>query len=213
MHADLFAELNDAQQLPAGASFLPGFALPFVGELAHALEQITLQAPFRKMITPGGHQMSVAMTNCGDFGWISSWNGYEYLGQDPVTGHPWPPMPDVFMALALDAAAKAGYPFFAPDACLINRYEPGSRLSLHQDKNEHDFSQPIVSVSLGLPATFEFGGKKRRDPVRLIFVQHGDVLVWGGPSRMFYHGVRTLRAGVHPDLGAQRINLTFRRSH
>ena len=154
--------------------------------------------------------MSVAMTNCGAAGWVTDHTGYRYDRNDPETGRPWPPMPNFFFKLAVEAATRAGYPGFRPDACLINRYGPGARLSLHQDKNERDFANPIVSASLGLPATFQFGGLKRNDPVKKFAVWHGDVAVWGGPSRLCYHGVSELKDGTHETVGRMRINLTFR---
>src|SRR5262249_41583830 len=185
-------------------------ALPFEKEIGAALNDITAAAPFRHMVTPGGYTMSVAMTNCGAAGWITDRTGYRYDRIDPGTGNPWPPMPTCFLELAVTAATDAGYPEFRPDACLINRYEPGARLSLHQDKNERDFANPIVSASLGLPATFQFGGLKRSDPVRKFALRHGDVVVWGGPSRLCYHGVPELKDGMHEIVGRMRINLTFR---
>ena len=195
-----------------GGALLRGFALPFVEGVLAALRNIGEHAPFRRMTTPWGAVMSVAMTNCGDAGWLTDRRGYRYDAIDPESGRSWPPMPDCFRALARGAAARAGYPRFVPDACLINRYEPGSRLALHQDKDERDFAQPIVSVSLGLPATFQFGGLKRSDAVRKFAVRHGDVVVWGGPSRLNYHGVVKLPDGEHEALGRLRINLTFRRA-
>jgi alkylated DNA repair protein (DNA oxidative demethylase) len=164
------------------------------------------------MVTPSGHRMSVAMTNCGALGWVSDRTGYRYVAQDPETGQPWPPMPDRFLGLAQNAAAQSGFAGFLPDACLINRYEPDARLSLHQDRDERDLTAPIVSVSLGLPAVFLWGGLKRKDPTRRIPLVHGDVLVWGGPDRLRYHGVLPLKAGQHALLGEQRINLTFRKA-
>jgi alkylated DNA repair protein (DNA oxidative demethylase) len=156
--------------------------------------------------------MSVAMTTCGDVGWVTDRKGYRYSPVDPTTDRPWPPMPDAFRTLAAEAATEAGYPGFDPDSCLINRYEPGTRLSLHQDQDEEDMRQPIVSVSLGLPATFLFGGPKRGDPTTKYPLSHGDIAVWGGPSRLFFHGVASLKDGRHPLLGRKRINLTFRRA-
>ena len=164
------------------------------------------------MVTPGGFRMSVAMTNCGALGWVSDPSGYRYDPLDPESGNPWPRMPDSFARLAQDAAAQAGFEGFTPDACLVNRYEPGARLTLHQDRNERDFRAPIVSVSLGLPAVFLFGGLKRADKPARIPLEHGDVAVWGGPARMRYHGVMPLKEGAHALLGNQRINLTFRRA-
>jgi alkylated DNA repair protein (DNA oxidative demethylase) len=189
---------------------LRGTALPYAKDLLSALREITAKSKFRHLVTPSGYTMSVAMTNCGSVGWVSDRTGYRYDGTDPETGAPWPPMPSCFLDLAAEAAAEAGYPQFRPDACLINRYEPGARLSLHQDKNERDLANPIVSVSLGLPATFQFGGLKRSDSVKRFSVRHGDVAVWGGRSRLCFHGVLALRDGEHETVGRMRINLTFR---
>lgn len=214
--SDLFEALGPTgpsrDLMAEGAFLLRGAALPFESELLAALRDIAARAPFRHMITPGGYTMSVAMTNCGAAGWVTDRTGYRYDRIDPETGDPWPPMPASFLALATAAATDAGYPFFRPDACLINRYEPGARLSLHQDKNERDFANPIVSVSLGLPAIFQFGGLKRDEPVRKFALRHGDVAVWGGPSRLCFHGVPELKDGRHDLLGRMRINLTFRRA-
>jgi alkylated DNA repair protein (DNA oxidative demethylase) len=214
---DLFAAAGTPNEPPydafaPGAALLRGFALPYVSEILRSLKEISAQAPFRHMTTPWGAVMSVAMTNCGDAGWLTDRSGYRYDRIDPESGRPWPVMPNCFRILASDAATEAGYPGFVPDACLINRYEPDTRLTLHQDKNERDYAQPIVSVSLGLPAIFQFGGLKRRDPVRKFMVRHGDVAVWGGPSRLCYHGVAELKEGEHELLGRLRINLTFRRA-
>lgn len=191
---------------------LRGFAVPQERELMAAVGAITRVAPFRHMVTPGGFRMSVAMTNCGSVGWVTDRTGYRYDALDPETGRPWPPMPDVFAQLASRAAQAAGFPGFTPDACLMNRYDPGARLSLHQDRDERDFEQPIVSVSLGLPATFLFGGLERSDQQQRVPLEHGDVVVWGGPDRLRYHGVARLRDGSHPLVGAHRLNLTFRRA-
>jgi DNA oxidative demethylase len=207
-----FIEPLDPRQeaIAEGAAILRGAALPCEGGLLTALNGITATSPFRHMITPGGYTMSVAMTNCGSAGWVTDRTGYRYDHEDPETGNPWPPIPDCFLDLAVTAATEAGYPAFRPDACLVNRYEPGSRLSLHQDKNERDLANPIVSVSLGLPATFQFGGLKRDDPVAKFALRHGDVAVWGGRSRLCYHGVSQLKDGYHEILGRIRVNLTFR---
>jgi alkylated DNA repair protein (DNA oxidative demethylase) len=211
---DLFetiAPLDPPKEIMAeGAVLLRGAALPFENELLTALKDITAASPFRHMVTPGGYTMSVAMTNCGEAGWITGRTGYRYDGIDPETGNRWPPMPECFLDLAAGTAAEAGYPAFRPDACLINRYEPGARLSLHRDKNERDFANPIISVSLGLPAVFQFGGLKRNDLVKKFALRHGDVAVWGGPSRLCHHGVAELKDGYHAILGRMRINLTFR---
>jgi DNA oxidative demethylase len=214
--ADLFEAVCDArpsrEAIVDGAVLLHGFAKPFEADLIAALREIVAQAPFRRMVTPGGHQMSVAMTNCGDYGWVTDRSGYRYDGIDPESGNPWPAMPPVFCGLARRAAAEAGFDNFSPDACLINRYEPGAKMSLHQDKDEQDFGAPIVSVSLGLPAIFLFGGLKRSDRPRRYRLEHGDIVVWGGPSRLFFHGVAPLADGEHAMLGRQRINLTFRKA-
>ncbi len=212
---DLFdALLPDTrqEQLTEGAWLLHGFALARVVALLPAIAHIKSVAPFRHLVTPGGFRMSVAMTNCGNLGWVSDRHGYRYDARDPLSGHPWPSMPPVFLELAQAAAQASGFPRFAPDACLINRYEPGARLTLHQDRDEYDFAAPIVSVSLGLPATFLFGGDSRKDKQRRVPLQHGDVVVWGGSARLRHHGVLALKDGHHELLGPQRLNLTFRRA-
>lgn len=207
---DLFAD--GPVRLADGAMLLPGFALPEETRLLAALDRIVADAPFRRMVTPGGHTMSVAMTNCGAVGWITDRAGYRYVEADPLSGRPWPEMPACFATLAAEAAARAGFAAFRPSACLVNQYEPGARMSLHQDKDERDFAAPIVSVSLGLPATFQFGGMRRSDPAMRVPLQHGDVVVWGGPARLAFHGVLALKDGLHPALGRRRINFTFRRT-
>jgi alkylated DNA repair protein (DNA oxidative demethylase) len=214
--ADLFENASDVRPsrefMAEGALLLRGLAKPFETDLLAALRTIIEQAPFRHMLTPGGHQMSVAMTNCGDFGWVTDRRGYRYDAVDPVSGKTWPAMPASFRKLAEQAAERAGFVSFSPDACLVNRYEPGAKMSLHQDKDENDFGAPIVSVSLGLPAIFLFGGLKRGDKPRRFPLQHGDVAVWGGPARLNFHGVAPLADGEHGLLGRQRINLTFRKA-
>ena len=212
MIGDLFETDVREVQLAPGATLLGWFARRFAAPCLSALRDVVDAAPFRHMITPGGHRMSVAMTNCGAAGWVTDETGYRYASLDPDTGHRWPPMPDVFASLATQAAALAGFERFTPDACLVNRYEPGARLSLHQDRNERDLSAPIVSVSLGLPAVFLFGGLRRANTPRRVPLVHGDVVVWGGPARLRYHGVLPLEPGHHPWLGGYRINLTFRRA-
>ncbi|MBN8959907.1 MAG: DNA oxidative demethylase AlkB [Rhizobiales bacterium] len=216
MTGDLFAGVTEAQPsretMAEGAVLLRGFVLARQDELLAALREVIAAAPFRHMVTPGGFTMSVAMTNCGKVGWVTDRRGYRYDAGDPESGKPWPAMPPVLSALARDAAEAGGFKDFAPDACLINRYVPGAKMSLHQDKDETDFSAPIVSVSLGLPATFLFGGLKRSDKTQRYRLTHGDVVVWGGPSRLFYHGVAPLAEGEHPLLKRQRINLTFRKT-
>jgi len=191
---------------------LRGFANTVEADLIADLRDIVEQAPFRHMVTPGGYQMSVAMTNCGGVGWVTDRSGYRYDANDPETRRPWPAMPPSFRELAEQAANHAGFGGFSPDACLINRYQPGARMSLHQDKDEHDFGAPIVSVSLGLPAIFLFGGLKRSDKPRRFRLEHGDVVAWGGPARLVFHGVAALADGEHGLMGRQRINLTFRKA-
>ncbi|MBR0966162.1 DNA oxidative demethylase AlkB [Bradyrhizobium diazoefficiens] len=215
MTADLFDIFAEAQpsreEIADGAVLLRGFVRPIESELVEAVRAIVTQSPFRRMTTPGGHLMSVAMTNCGERGWITDHTGYRYDPIDPKTGAPWPAMPPLLRDLARRAAQQGGFEGFTPDACLVNRYEPGTRLSLHQDKDELDYSAPIVSVSLGLPATFLFGGMARADKPRRFRLVHGDVVVWGGANRLAYHGVAPLAEGEHPLLGRKRINLTFRK--
>ncbi len=210
--SDLLVPQPAHMPIGEGAILLGGFAAPVADELVAAIAGVAATAPFRTMTTPGGRQMSVAMTNCGAAGWVSDRAGYRYSATDPGSGKPWPAMPPLFADLAMRAAAAAGYAAFAPDACLINRYEPGVQLSLHQDRNERDVTAPIVSVSLGLPAVFLFGGQGRSDPARPYALHHGDVVVWGGPSRLVYHGVRRLADGTHPSTGRFRLNLTLRRA-
>jgi DNA oxidative demethylase len=213
---NLFDDEPGAQEtrepLADGAALLRGFALTQSPDLMKSLDQVVSRAPFRHMTTRGGHRMSVAMTNSGPLGWVSDEQGYRYASVDPDTGLPWPEMPASFRSLAASAAAEVGFADFQPDACLINRYEPGARMGLHQDKDEHDFRAPIVSVSLGLPAIFLFGGNRRSDRPRRLRLESGDVVVWGGPARLFYHGVAPLTQGMHPLTGPYRINLTFRKA-
>ena len=215
---DLFDKVPaQAVKVAEGAILLPSYALHNQAQLLADLAAILATSPLRQMVTPGGFTMSVAMTNCGDLGWVSDKKGYRYTGLDPNTGVPWQPMPPSFLLLAEQAADAAGYARFLPDACLINQYKTGAKMSLHQDKDEQDFSQPIVSVSLGMPATFLFGGLKRSDKPSKILLQHGDVIVWGGKSRLNYHGIMPLKAANiqangHADFGAYRYNLTFRKA-
>jgi alkylated DNA repair protein (DNA oxidative demethylase) len=216
MTPDLFADPDAVEPwteaLGPGAVVLRAFAAADDVALLDAVEAVARQAPFRHMLTPGGFRMSVAMTNCGALGWVSDPTGYRYDGLDPDSGRRWPPLPDAFLRLAAAAAAAAGFDGFVPDACLINRYEPGAKLSLHQDRNERDYDAPIVSVSLGLPAVFLFGGLRRADRNVRVPLAHGDVVVWGGPARLRYHGVLPLKPGEHRLVGAHRINLTFRKA-
>ncbi|MGE7958829.1 DNA oxidative demethylase AlkB [Pseudomonas sp. NPDC089530] len=215
--AELFAEAELQQaprteQIGPQAFVLHGFALPWVERLLPALRGVLRAAPFRQMVTPGGFTMSVGLSSCGQLGWTTDRSGYRYTTIDPQSGQPWPAMPEVFRELAQAAAAEAGFPGFEPDACLINHYVPGARMSLHQDKNERDYSAPIVSVSLGLPVLFQLGGDRRGDRPFRVPLLHGDVLVWGGVDRLRYHGVLPLKEGTHPLLGPRRINFTFRRA-
>lgn len=210
--ADLFDNCVAEALQGTGLAVLAGFALPDERDLLEGIERVAAVAPFRHMSTPGGQRMSVAMTNCGEAGWVTDRRGYRYDPLDPESARPWPAMPGAWASLAQRAAARAGFAAFEPDVCLINRYEPGARMSLHQDRDECDFDAPIVSVSLGLPATFLWGGFKRADKPRRLPLAHGDVVVWGGSARLAFHGVAPLADGWHPLLGRRRINLTFRRA-
>jgi DNA oxidative demethylase len=213
MTRQLFETIEaSAVELCPGAMLLRGFALAQDADLFAGVQRVIAQAPLRQMVTPGGLRMSVAMTNCGSLGWVSDRAGYRYAPLDPATDRPWPHMPAAFASLAADAAAQAGFENFAPDVCLINRYEPGTRLSLHQDRDERDYGHPIVSVSLGVAAVFLFGGLKRSDKPMRMRLEHGDVVVWGGPARLRYHGVLPLEESMHPLTGALRFNLTFRKA-
>jgi alkylated DNA repair protein (DNA oxidative demethylase) len=202
---------SDTETLGPGAILLRGFVNAEAAAILEALRAVASEASFRHMITPGGFRMSVAMTNCG-VGWVTDRRGYRYDCLDPDTGRPWPAIPPAWSALAARAAHAGGFAGFVPDSCLINRYAPGTRLTLHQDRDERDFGQPIVSVSLGLPATFLWGGERRTERPRRIPIASGDVVVWGGPSRLVFHGIDKLPDGVDPLTGAYRYNLTFRRA-
>lgn len=209
---DLMADEGTCEHLAKGALILRGYARDQAPALLAAVEAMTSSAPFRHMITPGGFRMSVAMTNCGTLGWVSDRTGYRYAPIDPESSQPWPPLPNIFSQLANQAAADAGFAGFTPDVCLINRYEPGTKLSLHQDRDEADLESPIVSVSLGLPAVFVFGGLTRNAPATRTRLAHGDVVVWGGPARLAYHAVQTIKPGPSPETSEHRINLTFRKA-
>jgi alkylated DNA repair protein (DNA oxidative demethylase) len=212
---DLFAALTDhrasRETMADGAVLLRGLVSDSEATIIADLRAIIAQAPFRRMITPGGHQMSVAMTNCGSKGWVTDLSGYRYDAIDPASGKPWPALPASLLDLAKHAAEHGGFADFSPDACLVNRYVPGAKMSLHQDRDELDLGAPIVSVSLGLPAIFMFGGLSRRDKTTRYRLEHGDIAVWGGAARLAFHGVAPLADGEHPVMGCQRINLTFRK--
>lgn len=216
MTGELFAAdralARGAQALAPGAVVLRGFALAAADSLLALVREIEQRAPFRHMQTPNGQRMSVAMTNCGALGWVTDRTGYRYAALDPDRGEPWPAMPAEFLRLAGAAADAAGFADFVPDACLVNRYDSGTRLSLHQDRDERDFTAPIVSVSLGVPAMFVFGGPRRADPAQRVPLAHGDVVVWGGPARLHHHGVLSLKAAWHPATGERRFNLTLRKA-
>ena len=216
MTLNLFADLEEErtwrEELCPGAVVLRRFAVPYDRAIFAALHDVIERAPFRHMVTPGGFRMSVAMTNCGSYGWVTDSTGYRYDRIDPESGKPWPIIPVVLLKLAHEAAEHAGFEDFEPNACLINRYDPGARLTLHQDRNERDLNEPIVSVSLGLPAVFLFGGLRRGDRSLRVLLAHGDVAVWGGPARLRYHGILPLKEGCHPLTGGYRINLTFRKA-
>ncbi|AUT49716.1 DNA oxidative demethylase AlkB [Achromobacter sp. AONIH1] len=216
MNLDLFDEADPqparSESIGPRSVVLRGYALPVADALLQSLDEVIRQSPFRRMETPGGHLMSVALSNCGRLGWTTDHDGYRYTPADPLSGRPWPDMPPAFAALGREAAAAAGFAGFEPDACLLNRYEPGARMSLHQDRNERDFSAPIVSVSLGMPAVFLFGGLARSDPAARVPLFHGDVVVWGGADRLRFHGVLPLKDRPHPRLGSLRLNLTLRKA-
>lgn len=216
MTIDLFEDITDhlpqQELLAPSALLLRRFALSDQHQLLADLDAVISLAPLRHMFTPSGYRMSVTTASCGALGWVSSKQGYRYSAKDPDSGKAWPSIPASFLTLAQNAAASAGFKDFVPDACLINRYEPSAKMSLHQDKDETDFSQPIVSVSLGIPAVFLFGGFERSDRAQRVLLNHGDVVVWGGESRLRFHGVMPLKEAVHPLLGRQRINLTFRQA-
>ena len=216
MNNDLFSSIDNSESwtetICPDAVVLRQYATKQAKDLIETVYKITQQAPFRRMQTPGGRTMSVALSSCGDYGWVSDHSGYRYSPIDPQNGQPWPPMPDSFYQLAQTAAQEAGFPDFEPDACLINQYKPGTKMGLHQDKDEQDFSAPIVSVSLGVPANFQFGGMKRSDKPVKIPLAHGDVVVWGGEARLRFHGVLTIRQAYHPLTSDERINLTFRKA-
>jgi alkylated DNA repair protein (DNA oxidative demethylase) len=214
MTMSLFDSITEPakEALAPGAVVLRGFVLRNEAAVLSALNGVIAKAPFRHMVTPGGFRMSVAMTNSGSLGWVSDRTGYRYDPIDPESGESWPSMPAALLDLARNAATEGGFADFIPDACLINRYEPGAKLSLHQDKDERDFSKPIVSVSLGASAIFLFGGLNRADKTTRVSLSHGDVVVWGGPARLRYHGVAPLKQGYHPSFGTHRVNLTFRKA-
>lgn len=195
-----------------GAWLLRGLASTNAPRLLEAVSGVIAKAPLRHMLTPGGRSMSVAMSNCGDLGWVTDHRGYRYEPHDPQSGRPWPAIPESILRLSRDAATQAGYAGFTPDACLINRYVPGARMAPHQDRDELDFAAPIVSISLGLPATFMFGGPRRKDPLRRITLENGDVVVWGGPARKHFHGVAPIKDSEHPLTGECRFNLTLRKA-
>ncbi|MEC7816195.1 MAG: DNA oxidative demethylase AlkB [Pseudomonadota bacterium] len=215
MTTDLFDQQPPeprTETMEEGLVVLRHFATAQEDTLWQGIQSVAAVAPFRHMITPGGHAMSAAMTCCGPLGWVTDRKGYRYQSTDPESGQPWPAMPPAFLELARTAAAEAGFPGFEPDACLINRYQRGAKMGLHQDRDEASFDWPIVSVSLGLPMVFQFGGARRSDRPQKIPLGHGDVVIWGGPVRLNYHGVLTLKAGDHPLTGPHRFNLTFRKA-
>ena len=205
-------EPGTAPELGPDVALLRGFALAEAAAILRAVDAVITASPLRTLLTPGGHRMSVTMTNCGRLGWTSDRRGYRYVQRDPANDRPWPTMPTVLRELAVRAAVTAGFSGFEPDACLINRYDPGARMSLHQDRDERDLDAPVVSLSLGLPATFLLGGAERSDATVRLPLRHGDVLVWGGRSRLRFHGVLPLKAGHHALVGGHRLNLTFRRA-
>jgi DNA oxidative demethylase len=216
MMNDLFDTKDAAQgwseSLGDGTTFFRSMIVDEAPAILEHIDRISELAPLRHLVTPGGKKMSVAMSNCGALGWVSDHAGYRYQRHDPLTSKPWPAMPALFLVLAQRAAALAGYDNFQPNVCLINRYGIGARMGLHQDRDERDLSAPIVSFSLGLPAKFIWGGLQRTGQTRRFMVEHGDVLVWGGPDRLRFHGVAPLPPGRHPLTGEVRFNITFRQT-
>ena len=214
--SDLFSDVTEkpvwSENLGPGSVLLHAFAWSVTDLLYEDIQRVIKHSPFRQMVTAGGYTMSVSTTNCGDLGWVSDRKGYRYEPQDPLTRSPWLAMPESLGQLAVKAAQEAGYPNFEPDACLINRYDIGCKMSLHQDRDEKDYQWPVVSVSLGLPAVFMFGGAERSDPYSNILLEHGDVMVWGGPDRLRFHGIKPVKKGEHPLCGSARLNLTFRKA-
>jgi len=201
---------SQAHEILAGVTLLPCFADSSV--LKPAIQSVCDLSPLRNMTTRRGHSIQVSMTNCGTVGWVSDTRGYRYTTLDPITDAPWPDMPLPLLELARRAANLAGFAGFEPDACLINRYAPGLQMGAHQDRDEQDFSQPIVSVSLGIPARFFVIGERREGKSTPIDLSDGDVVVFGGPARLYYHGVRKLKPNVDPLWGSHRWNLTFRKA-
>ncbi|MFT9256855.1 MAG: DNA oxidative demethylase AlkB [Acetobacter sp.] len=196
--------------LDDGALVLPGFITPEATHLLRIIEQVAAFAPFRQMATPGGGTMSAAMTGCGAAVWVTDHTGYRYTSHDPLTRQPWPAMPPLLAELGEQAAQAAGFTGFTPNTALLNRYAPGSRMGLHQDRDEGECSQPVVSFSLGRSAIFQWGGARRTDPVRTVILHHGDAVVWGGPARLFFHGIKPLGHETHPLTGDLRYNITLR---
>lgn len=211
---DLFSSSEDSggrHEIAEDAYLLPGYATSQAIELCSAIDTVLLQSPLRHYQTRMG-LMSVGMSCCGALGWVADTRGYRYSALDPNNGQPWPGLPDSIRNLAQSAASDCGFDGFEPDACLINEYQLGAKMGLHQDRDERDMRWPIVSISLGMTAQFQFGGATRRAPVHRFDLVHGDVLVWGGRTRLNFHGVAPLDGSPHPLLGARRWNLTLRRA-
>ncbi|MDR1848489.1 MAG: DNA oxidative demethylase AlkB [Zoogloeaceae bacterium] len=212
MNAELFAAQPRKVEILAGATLFKARLKNEADEFLRTIAKIAAEAPFRHMVTPGGQKISAAMTNCGNSGWISDRKGYRYAQVAPERNQPWPLMPERFRKQAIDAAREAGFPNFSPDACLINRYAIGAKMGLHQDRDEADLTQPIVSFSFGLAAAFQLGGATRKDKTQKILLEEGDVFVWGGPARLFFHGVLPIKADAARPHTLYRFNLTFRRA-
>jgi len=206
LFSQLVAEPTHEEIFP-GAVLMRSLALPQDNEFFTAAEAIIAARPLHHTTTPSGLPMGVMVTDCGDSrAFANRWDT-----ANPERMRLWPPMPPLLRDFAIRCAVRSGFPQFRPDACHINRYQAGTKLGLHQDRHECDWTQPIVSLSFGLECIFLLGGLQRTDKPRRILLEHGDVIVWGGPSRMRFHGVQPLKPGHHPLTGPYRYNLTFRK--
>jgi len=206
LFSQLAAEPTHEEIFP-GATLMRGLAQAQDGEFLEAMQGVLSAAPLHHATTPTGLPMGVMVSDCGTpEAFRRRWDP-----ANPAVRQMWPPMPRALLDFSLRCAVRAGFPLFRPDTCHVNRYQAGTKLGLHQDRHECDMSQPIVSVSFGLECVFLLGGLERTDSPKRILLEHGDVIVWGGPSRMRFHGVQPLKPGHHPLTGPYRYNLTFRK--